>query len=63
MINPIQKIREHYHDTVTELKKCSWPTWRELGESTVVVITSGAILSIFVFVIDSAVQVIVRWLT
>lgn len=62
MFNPIHKIRDQYTDTVTELKKCSWPTWRELWESTVIVIISAAILSLFVFVIDFAVQIVIRWL-
>lgn len=63
MFNPIQKIREHYHATVTELKKCSWPTWRELWESTVIVIISGAILSVFVMMIDGVVRVVISWMS
>ncbi|MFO7821205.1 MAG: preprotein translocase subunit SecE [Lentisphaeria bacterium] len=63
MTNPINKIRNHYHETVTELKKCTWPTWRELGESTLVVVVSGAILSVFVFAIDFVVKFVVKWVT
>lgn len=63
MTSPINKIRQLYHDVVAELKKCSWPTWHELGESTVVVIVTALLLSGFVLLIDTLTRIIVRWLT
>ncbi len=63
MPNPIQRIRNLYLDTVAELKKCTWPTWSELWESTLIVIISSIMLSIFVFVADAAVRAVVRFLT
>jgi preprotein translocase subunit SecE len=63
MINPIHKIREFYQATVTELKKCTWPSWPELWESTLVVIASAALLSLFVMVVDFAVRTLVRAVT
>ena len=63
MRNPIHIIRDFYHSVVTELKKCSWPSWHELGESTVVVIVSALVLSLFVFVVDQAVRAMVRLVT
>jgi len=52
MRNPIQQIRTFYQSTVTELKKCSWPSRDELTESTIVVIISVLILSVFVALAD-----------
>ena len=49
---PIQQIRGFYHDVVSELKKCTWPSRDELTEATVVVIVSVVILSMFVAVAD-----------
>jgi preprotein translocase SecE subunit len=63
MWNPIHKIRTIYHETVVELKKCTWPSWNELSESTVVVIASVAILSIFVALADWIAQALVQFLT
>lgn len=63
MWNPIEKIRTTYHDTVAELKKCTWPTWNELSESTVVVILSVVILSVFVFATDWLAQAVIQLLT
>lgn len=54
MWNPIEKITNTYNATVSELKKCTWPSWQELKESTVVVIVSVAIISVFVAGIDAA---------
>jgi len=63
MWNPIQKIQTAYHETLVELKKCTWPSWNELSESTVVVVVSVAILSIFVASADWVAQAVVQLLT
>jgi len=63
MLNPIHTIRNLYLETVSELKKCTWPTWAELWESTLVVIISVSLLGIFVFTMDTLVRAIVRALT
>ena len=51
-MNLITSIRTFYTDIVAELKKCTWPPWQELRESTVVVIISVALLSIYVCGLD-----------
>ncbi len=63
MPNLIQQTRIYYLDTVAELKKCTWPTWHELWESTLIVIISSLLLSVFVFAMDAVVRGIVRFLT
>ena len=48
----IEKIKKLYENTVSEVKKCTWPSKNELVESTVVVIAALAILIGWVFCTD-----------
>ena len=63
MRNPIQLIRSFYQETITELKKCTWPTRVELGESTAVVIISVLLLAVFVAGADWVSQFLIRLVT
>ena len=63
MINPIEKITTVYHETVGELRKCTWPGWSELVDSTLVVIASVAILAVFVGVTDWVAKAAIQLLT
>ena len=63
MKNPIHIIRSFYLETVAELKKCTWSTWRELAESTGVVIAASLLLSVFVFLMDVVVRAFIRSVT
>ena len=46
------RVRQFLMDVREELKKCTWPTWQELRESTVVVAVSVLMLGLFVFGAD-----------
>ncbi len=63
MNNPIKAIQSFYFETVNEMKKCTWPTRKELYESTVLVISSMIILTVFVAVADRVIEFGVRFLT
>ena len=63
MKNPIAAIKKLYDETVAELKKCTWPTRQELYESTMVVVSSLILLSVFVFVADKLFLLAVNWIT
>ena len=63
MKNPVEAIRKYYSETVAELKKCSWPTKQELYESTLVVVSSLILLSVFVSVADFVFELAVRVVT
>jgi preprotein translocase subunit SecE len=63
MINPIEKITTTYHETVGELRKCTWPGWNELVDSTVVVIASVGILTLFVGATDWVAKAVIQLLT
>lgn len=52
MKNPFRATRLFWTETAGELKKATWPTWKELKESTIVVIIGIAILGIYISVVD-----------
>jgi preprotein translocase subunit SecE len=52
MTNPVGKVREFFAEVVAELKKSSWPTRKELVDSTVVVIITIVVLGLFVAAAD-----------
>jgi len=51
-MNPFSKIRTFYGETVTELKRATWPTPSELRGSTIVVIVGVALLGLFISLVD-----------
>ncbi|MCE2821853.1 MAG: preprotein translocase subunit SecE [Bacteroidota bacterium] len=50
-------LKESYNELV---KNVSWPTAAQLQESTLVVIVTAAVLTLVVFVMDSACSVIFK---
>jgi preprotein translocase subunit SecE len=50
----IEKIRKFMSDVVVEMKKVSWPSVNELKGSTMVVIVTVIIVSIFIGIVDRA---------
>ena len=48
----ITKVQGFIGEVITELKKVSWPTRRELVDATLIVIFSSLFLGIFIAVID-----------
>jgi preprotein translocase subunit SecE len=52
MTNPFVKVRGFVNEVNTELKKSSWPTRKELVDSTLVVILTMLVLGVFVALAD-----------
>lgn len=52
MKNPFRSTRIFFGEMVDELKKASWPTWKELRDSTLVVIVACVLLGLFTSVTD-----------
>ena len=52
MTNPFLKVRDFLNEVGAELKKSSWPTRKELVDSTMVVIVTVLILGVFVAAAD-----------
>ena len=58
MKNPFTSIRLFYKETMTELKKATWPTKTELRDSTIVVLLATVLLGSFIALRDSTVVVL-----
>jgi len=54
------KIVKFFEDVVKEMKKVTWPTKPELMESTKVVIIACLILAAFTYVIDMAINLVLK---
>jgi preprotein translocase subunit SecE len=59
----IKQIKEFTANVVSEMKKVSWPTKEQLQESTIVVIITSLIFTVFVFVIDRLMTLLVTALS
>ncbi|MEI7905519.1 MAG: preprotein translocase subunit SecE [Candidatus Firestonebacteria bacterium] len=56
----LKRIKQFIAETVTEMKKVSWPSREELIGSTVVVFAVVAILSLYIGVLDVAISKILE---
>jgi preprotein translocase subunit SecE len=54
-----QQVREFMKDVRLEATKISWPTRKELQESTVVVIVTVLLVTVFVGIVDQGLTVLV----
>ena len=54
-MNPIRRTRQFLSETTTELRKSVWPTWKELRDSTLVILIASALLGVYVALSDFAV--------
>ena len=63
MKNPVAAITTLYNETMSEMRKCTWPTRHELYESTILVISFLIILSVVVTVADKVLLLLVRLIT
>ncbi|MBS1646492.1 MAG: preprotein translocase subunit SecE [Bacteroidetes bacterium] len=47
-------VRSYIEETTSELvQKTSWPTWKELQESAVVVLVASAMIALVIFLMDT----------
>ena len=63
MKNPVTAITTLYNETMSEMRKCTWPTRNELYESTILVISFLIILSVVVTIADKVLLLLVRLIT
>jgi preprotein translocase subunit SecE len=57
------RLNRYVQETREELRKCTWPSKEELKGSTVVVIVSVALLSVFTIAVDAVLTLLVRVVT
>ena len=58
----ITKSRTFFADVAAEMHRCTWPERRELVESTIVVISSVVMLSVFVGISDKILVLLLKLL-
>ena len=59
MKNPFRSVRVFTRETWDELLKCTWPTWTELRDSTIVVVVAAATLGLFTSISDFSLNQVV----
>lgn len=64
MTNLPGKVRQYWNETVSEVwTKSTWPTPKELAETTLVVIVAICLLGAFVFLADFSLHGLVQFLS
>ncbi len=63
MKNPFSSIRTFTGEMIAELKKASWPTYRELRDSTILVIVASVLLGLFTSLSDFSLYQVVDLVT
>ena len=63
MKNPFRSTRIFFGEMLDELKKATWPTRKELFDSTIVVIVAAVILGLFTSISDFALYQVVDLFT
>ena len=56
----VGRLTHYVAETREELRKCNWPTWRELKGSTVVVMITIFLLGLYVMGVDFVILKLVR---
>ena len=51
---------KYLRETKAEMKKVSWPSWKELRQHTGVVMTSIVIIGAYLWIIDSAMSRVIK---
>ena len=46
------RFAQYLKETGQEMQRVTWPSWGELRESTIVVITTVAVVTFFIFLVD-----------
>jgi preprotein translocase subunit SecE len=55
-----ERMKQYFRETSQEMKRVSWPTVAELKESTIVVIVTVAIVTVFIFCVDKILDLTIK---
>ena len=58
----LKRLADYIAETSDEMKKCNWPTWEELQQSTILVFIVIALLGVFTMGVDFFIGRVVRFL-
>jgi preprotein translocase subunit SecE len=51
----MKRFQNYIKEVIQELKKVTWPTYEELKESTLVVVTFSIIMAVFIWAVDMSI--------
>jgi preprotein translocase subunit SecE len=58
----MSSVAEYIKESYIELtEKVTWPTWRELQSSAVLVLVAALIIALLIFGMDSVINYVLRW--
>ena len=60
-MNWFQRARTFLAEVRSELKRTSWPSWKEVRGTTTVVIVTVFIFALFLAVVDAVLSHMVNW--
>lgn len=60
MVDGVKRFQGFLDDVRTEMRKSAWPTRQELIESTLVVVVSVVLFSVFVGISDQILMAVIR---
>jgi preprotein translocase subunit SecE len=58
----IERIKTFYHETILEVKNCTWPNKDELIEKTILVLIATVLLTLFTMGVDQICQTGIEWM-
>lgn len=57
----MSKVRGYFQDSYEELvNKTSWPTWRELQKTALLVAVASVIIALLIFAMDKAISAVLN---
>jgi preprotein translocase subunit SecE len=56
----LDRLTQYFRETAQEMKRVSWPNLAELKESTVVVIVTVAVVTVFIFFVDKILDLTIK---
>jgi preprotein translocase subunit SecE len=61
----LARFTQYLRETAMEMKRVSWPSLAELRESTIVVLVTVSVITVFLFVVDKildlGIKQIISW--
>ncbi|SOC39182.1 preprotein translocase subunit SecE [Ureibacillus acetophenoni] len=55
------KLKQFFHNVMSEMRKTSWPKGKELTKYTVVVVSTVIFFALFFMLVDLGISSLVRW--
>ncbi len=51
-------VKRYFREARSEMKKIVWPTWKQVMNNTAIVLVAIVVVSVFIFLLDTAIQAV-----